>query len=118
MHAIATLLALLTPGIVWTQQTRAIPEDWESVPADSAFFVLHMGELVLYPFCRVDEINGIRLPHGPIGEFPLGRYVLADLTGRVAFIGHWPEPLRGEVAAEIERRRREACEQRAATVMH
>lgn len=106
---ISRIFALLSPGVVWTQEKRAIPPEWDPVRPYTAFFAFHFGELVLIPVRRVEEINGIRLPHGPMGEFPTGRYVLADLVGRTEFIGYWPAPLRGEVTAEIARRRAEAC---------
>jgi len=112
-RCIPDLWTSLFPGVVWTQQTRSIPQDWEPIRPYAVFFAILAGVLTLFPVHGVAKIHGARLPVGPRGEFPRGRYVLADLLGRTQFVGWWPEPERTEVAAEIERRRVEACEQRA-----
>jgi hypothetical protein len=84
-----------------------LPDGW-SPEGVCVFFIPGPGGPALYPLARVDTVAGVPVPLGPRGEFPIGGYVLADLEGRVEFVGPWEQEFIDPMLDHIANLRRSA----------
>jgi hypothetical protein len=89
-------------------QRYPLPEGWDPYATCAVFFVLSANGPALYPFVKVGDIAGVPVPHGPRDEFPMGCYVLADLGGRVEFVGPWGAEMMAFMRDHIDQLRDEA----------
>lgn len=88
-------------------QRYPVPSGW-APERGVVFFTLSQNGPVLFPFVRVGMIAGVPVPHGPGNEFPMGCYALADLDGRVEFVGAWETELAAAMRDHIARLRLKA----------
>ncbi|SIT35280.1 hypothetical protein BN2475_40092 [Paraburkholderia ribeironis] len=112
-----TILQSLFPGVARNRadacdalarelpKSLTLPVYWRAARSERAVWAVWLaGVLVQAAIDRVEEKDGVFLPVDVLGRYPRGRYVLADMDGRVEFVGRWPAKTREQVEAVLDHR--------------